>query len=162
MEVTVDIGGVAIIVADTAGLHETADFVEQIGIQRARQRVHEAKFSLCVLALPELVSHDSAVNMSKMVKDLHIPGKTFYLLNKSDLVSPSVATEVKAAFEQLLSLPIGTVWTASTSSGDQMENFLTGFSSALQERYVIERYLYGSLLTPAGFRLPKVRSARIP
>ncbi len=38
MEVTVDISGVAIIVADTAGLHETADFVEQIGIQRARQR----------------------------------------------------------------------------------------------------------------------------
>jgi len=72
-----------------------------------------------------------------MVKDLHIPGKTFYLLNKSDLVSPSVATEVKAAFEQLLSLPIGTVWTASTSSGDQMENFLTGFSSALQERLSI-------------------------
>ena len=38
MEVTIDLGGMALIVADTAGLHETEDLVEQIGIQRARQQ----------------------------------------------------------------------------------------------------------------------------
>ncbi|KLO08269.1 hypothetical protein SCHPADRAFT_922652 [Schizopora paradoxa] len=134
MEVTVDIGGVAIIVADTAGLHDTADFVEQIGIQRARQRVHEANFSLCVLALPDIVSHDGAVIVPKAVDELHMPGKTFYLLNKSDLVAPGVVMSAKAAFEHHLSLPNGTAWSVSASSGDQMENFLDGFSSALHER----------------------------
>ena len=38
MEVAVDIGGMAIVIADTAGLHETEDLVEQIGIQRAHQK----------------------------------------------------------------------------------------------------------------------------
>jgi len=132
MEVTIDIGGVAVIVADTAGLHETEDFVEQIGIQRARQRVDDAKFSLCVLALPDILSHIGAVKVPKVVEDLHIQGKTFYLLNKSDLVSPSIGLKAKEAFEKHLSLPTGTAWLASASCGDQMESFLGALSSALQ------------------------------
>lgn len=84
------------------------------------------------------MSHDGAVKIPKMVKDLHVPGKTFYLLNKSDLVESSVAMSAKAAFEQHLSLPNGTAWSASASSGDQMDNFLNGFSSALHERYEIK------------------------
>lgn len=80
----------------------------------------------------------------KAVKDLHMPGKTFYLLNKSDLVAPGVALSAKSAFERLLSLPKGTVWSASASSGDQMENFLDGFSSALHERYEMKVRLCAS------------------
>jgi tRNA modification GTPase len=35
MELSLDLGGLPIIVADTAGLRKTEDFVENIGIQRA-------------------------------------------------------------------------------------------------------------------------------
>jgi len=37
LEISLDIGGLPVLVADTAGLRETADEVEQIGIERARQ-----------------------------------------------------------------------------------------------------------------------------
>lgn len=34
LELTLDIGGLPVVVADTAGLRETDDFVEGIGVQR--------------------------------------------------------------------------------------------------------------------------------
>ena len=37
LELSLDIGGLPVLVADTAGLRETADEVEQIGIERARK-----------------------------------------------------------------------------------------------------------------------------
>ena len=37
LEISLDIGGLPVVVADTAGLRETADEVEQIGIERARK-----------------------------------------------------------------------------------------------------------------------------
>jgi predicted GTPase len=37
LELSLDIGGLPVLVSDTAGLRETADEVEQIGIERARK-----------------------------------------------------------------------------------------------------------------------------
>jgi tRNA modification GTPase len=36
LEISLDIGGLPVLVTNTAGLRETADEVEQIGIERAR------------------------------------------------------------------------------------------------------------------------------
>ena len=38
VELTLDIGGLPVVVADTAGLRKSEDMVEQIGIERAQQR----------------------------------------------------------------------------------------------------------------------------
>jgi tRNA modification GTPase len=43
MELSLDIGGLPVLVADTAGLRETSDEVEKIGVERARKA--------CVLAI---------------------------------------------------------------------------------------------------------------
>lgn len=37
LEVSLDIGGLPVLVSDTAGLRETANVVERIGVERARQ-----------------------------------------------------------------------------------------------------------------------------
>jgi tRNA modification GTPase len=37
LELSLDIGGLPVLVADTAGLRETTDEVEKIGIERARK-----------------------------------------------------------------------------------------------------------------------------
>ena len=38
LELALDIGGLPVIVADTAGLRNTQDVVESIGVKRARER----------------------------------------------------------------------------------------------------------------------------
>ena len=38
VEVTLDVGGLPVVAADTAGLRDTSDEVERVGIQRARAR----------------------------------------------------------------------------------------------------------------------------
>ena len=38
LEITLDVNGLAVNVADTAGIRETDDLVEQIGVQRTRGR----------------------------------------------------------------------------------------------------------------------------
>jgi tRNA modification GTPase len=46
IEVEFDLGGYAVIVADTAGLRATSDPVEAIGVQRTRQELHKADLVL--------------------------------------------------------------------------------------------------------------------
>ena len=49
IEVKLDLGGYAVVLADTAGLRETAEPVEQEGIRRAKARAAAADFRLLVL-----------------------------------------------------------------------------------------------------------------
>jgi tRNA modification GTPase len=50
VEVRLDLGGVPVTLADTAGLREAGDEIEQEGIRRARRRAEEADLVVAVLA----------------------------------------------------------------------------------------------------------------
>lgn len=43
LEITLDFNGLAVIVADTAGIRKTEDVVEQIGVERAHGRLDNTK-----------------------------------------------------------------------------------------------------------------------
>lgn len=80
IEEYVNIGGVPLKVVDTAGIRETADVVERIGVERAREVVSEADLILLVLdASAELTAED------KTVLDLLAGRQAIILVNKSDL-----------------------------------------------------------------------------
>ena len=49
IEVHCDLGGLPVIVADTAGLRESGDAIEQEGVSRARARAHEADLVLWLI-----------------------------------------------------------------------------------------------------------------
>ena len=49
IEVHLDLGGWPVVLADTAGLRETGDAIEQEGVRRARARADEADLRLLVL-----------------------------------------------------------------------------------------------------------------
>ncbi|KAG5635346.1 hypothetical protein H0H81_011649 [Sphagnurus paluster] len=136
LELSLDIGGLPVIVADTAGLRKTDDVVESIGIERAKNAVRGADVSLCVLALPDVLPSPSG-NMD--ASSLHIPEEmaelitqdTMFLLNKSDLSSTHTCTAALA-----LSYSQGhTAWAASLGTGEGTGAFLAGFARALHHRF---------------------------
>ncbi|GLQ35526.1 tRNA modification GTPase MnmE [Amylibacter marinus] len=87
IEVRMDIDGLAVTLLDTAGLRETEDQVERIGVERARQRASAA--DLRVFLTPDgsqidaevVVQPDDIIAVGK--SDLHPRGDGFRLSGKS-------------------------------------------------------------------------------
>ena len=82
VEQTAKVGDYTLLLADTAGIHETNDEVEQIGIEQALNRLNTADLCLAVF--------DTSVPATKDDKDLieKIKNKpTLLVLNKNDLNS---------------------------------------------------------------------------
>jgi tRNA modification GTPase len=70
IEVRMDIGGLAVTLLDTAGLRESEDRVEQIGIGRAIERAQAADLRVFLLGSP-----DEAPMMVPMLDDIVVLGK---------------------------------------------------------------------------------------
>ncbi len=80
VEQTATLSGLAFVFSDTAGLRESEDVVERIGIERARQALDQAAAVLAVLD----VSQPLTAQDESLLKEL--TGKhVFLVLNKSDL-----------------------------------------------------------------------------
>ncbi|GAA5867482.1 hypothetical protein JCM3774_002919 [Rhodotorula dairenensis] len=103
LELSLDFHGYPIVVADTAGLRETRDRVETIGIERAVERAASADLKICVLSLealfpvnPEETTSSSAPSppvlapIDALTLSL-IDRNTLILLNKTDSFSPTEA-----------------------------------------------------------------------
>jgi len=129
LELSLDIGGLPVIVADTAGLRHTNDVVESIGVERAKKAVLEADISLCVLSLQETTIDATGGPQMCIPPSLEplITSETFFLLNKSDLASTSII-DLPASLS-------GKAWSVSLSTGEGTKEFLDNFSTALQKRY---------------------------
>ncbi len=83
IEVHLDLEGLPITLIDTAGLRESADPVEQIGIQRARQRSKEADLVLWLSEAGSQVKPDEAL----------APVEFWTILTKSDLIYGGLAPD---------------------------------------------------------------------
>ncbi|KAF5361582.1 hypothetical protein D9757_011560 [Collybiopsis confluens] len=138
LELSLDIGGLPLIVADTAGLRATDDLVETIGIERAKHmqvydsitsQVQGSNVALCVLSLSEIYDPTtSTVNIPSSIKDLVTP-ETCFLLNKSDLLALSPPEKhVRNALGK-------NTWIASLETGHGTIDFLKRFEEMLKQRY---------------------------
>ncbi len=96
IEDTIIIEGVLFRFIDTAGLHETADIIEKLGIRKTYQKIEQADI---VLLIAEAADGAQAINESfaeirKQVKDT---GKTLLLIiNKTDLVAEKEIKELRS------------------------------------------------------------------
>ncbi|MCM1364623.1 MAG: tRNA uridine-5-carboxymethylaminomethyl(34) synthesis GTPase MnmE [Faecalibacterium sp.] len=80
VEQTVNLGAVLLHLADTAGIHETDDIVESIGVDRARQRIDRAGLILAVF--------DSSMPLNDAdteIMDLCKGKRAIAVINKTDL-----------------------------------------------------------------------------
>ncbi len=85
---TVALGAVTLRLCDTAGLRETADAVEQIGVERARRAMDEAELILAVLDASRPIEGEGAALLAELKKS---PATVVVILNKTDLAAAEVA-----------------------------------------------------------------------
>ncbi len=80
IEETVMLGDLKLCLADTAGLRDTADTVERIGVERSRKKMQAAALVLAVFD-----SSDDLTDEDVALLEALDPKKTVAVLNKSDL-----------------------------------------------------------------------------
>ena len=80
LEETITLGGFSLHITDTAGIRNTEDIVEKIGVEKAKQAIVDADFIIYIVD-SSIPLDDDDINIMKMIKDK----KIMILLNKSDL-----------------------------------------------------------------------------
>ena len=97
VERTVRLGDLTLRLADTAGLRQTDDVVEQIGVERAQARLQQARLVLAVFdgSTPLTPADEELMTLCK--------GKTAVaVVNKNDLPPAAVQEKIRAAFDRVV------------------------------------------------------------
>lgn len=81
---TIDLGGIPVRIMDTAGIRETSDEIEQIGIEKSRASVQDADLVFFVMDGSETVTEEDR-EIAEMLANAG--KKTIVLLNKQDLLA---------------------------------------------------------------------------
>lgn len=135
IEETVNVGGTLVRFIDTAGIRETSDMVERMGIERTFDKMTEADI---VLWLIDLTAYQAQYDELAEKIGVQVEGKQLVvLLNKTDLVSESTINEAKQYISGQLNnaVPTPMLLTLSAQSGsglDQLKQLLAASLSTLQ------------------------------
>ena len=88
------LGGIPIVLADTAGIRETEDYVERIGVEKSRRILNEAELAIVVLdGSAPLTEEDFEI--LELVK-----GRSYaIIINKSDLGSANIKNSLTGEFK---------------------------------------------------------------
>ena len=89
LEEQITLGGISLRMLDTAGIRSTADKVEQIGVERAKEHAKDADLILYVVDASVPLDENDA-----QIMELLRERKTILLLNKSDLQTVISAEEL--------------------------------------------------------------------
>lgn len=110
LEDTADVGGVTLRLYDTAGIRETGDKVEKIGVERAMTRIDNAELIVCMFDCSKPLD-DEEKSFIKIMKTTD--GEKICVLNKKDL-GEKLTDEDKALIED----SFANVVCLSASTGD--------------------------------------------
>lgn len=115
VEDTVTLGGIVLHLSDTAGVRETDDAVESIGVERAVKRLENAQLVLAVFDASRPLSDDDR-RLIALCKNKNAIG----IINKTDLVENYLTDELKENFRKLVFI------SAKTGDGkDRLEQAVT-------------------------------------
>lgn len=90
----VNVGGLALLLCDTAGIRESSDVVEKIGIERARKSIEEADLVFFVLDSSEEISAEDK-EIAENLKEKNV----ILVLNKQDKEQKLKADEIEKQLE---------------------------------------------------------------
>ena len=83
VEEQIRLGDVILRLSDTAGVHDTSDKVEQIGVERSLSSLEQADLILAVFDMSSPLSEEDEILLQKLPSQ-----KTIFVYNKSDNISP--------------------------------------------------------------------------
>ena len=113
------IGGVPVLLADTAGIHDTEDFVEKLGVERSRAFLDKAELIMVVMdGTSPLTADDETILTAVRGKN------TVFVVNKTDLAESMITNTLaqQAPRENIIEI------SAKTREGiDLLENWLKEF-----------------------------------
>ena len=117
VEVRLDLGGLPVIVADTAGLREGRDEIESEGIRRALARAKMADLRIVMVEASPAIKPDSQIR-SLLDEDAMV------VVNKIDLheVAPGTRVEDRQ------------VWPISVTAGTGLDSFLDALEKRVERR----------------------------
>lgn len=131
----VQIGGVRVLLTDTAGLRETGDAVERIGVERAKKALAEADVRALVLDSASPLTEEDQAALFGLAPQMIV-------LSKGDLAQRLTAADVRAAFGDV---PMVTVCATRGEGMEALRDALTAFvpadgaeSSALSQARHVE------------------------
>lgn len=85
VEDTVTLDGVTLLLADTAGIHDTVDPVEKEGVRRSRERLDTAALVLAVFDTSRPLTAEEKELAARLQEQQRSGRAVLFLLNKSDL-----------------------------------------------------------------------------
>ncbi len=147
----ISVNGISLHVVDTAGIHDTQDPVESIGVERSRNEALEADLILMVVDA-SIPLDDSDLSVFDMIKDQ----KALILLNKTDLTSVVKEDDIRKYTDRPI-IPISAkegIGIDAFKAYIQNE-FINGFLSYNDELFITNRRQY-QLLTDSVKSLKEV------
>ncbi len=143
---TINIRGIPVCITDTAGIHETENAIEQIGIERSKQSFQQADLILLMLDISEELSTEDQYIIE------HIGGRpTILLANKIDLGMKSTMDELRQF------LPNAKIIETSMTSDvgleqieDEIQNLVYNGKVAQGESVLVSNARHETLLASAG------------
>ena len=137
--------GVPLVLADTAGIRSTEDFVEKIGVEKSRQLLQDAELVICVVDGSEgLTAEDEAILAAASGKPCVI------IVNKSDLGLAVDLDELKERFGQdkVMTLSAKTL-TGVEAFSAWLKDYVYGSEGALSDGAYVQNARQERLLREA-------------
>ncbi len=116
IDVAMDLGGYPVVLADTAGLREVTDSIEEEGVRRARRRAEVADLRILVIDGQDEAGFRDSTDL--------VDGSTILVLNKADLGPASITTDGSAL----------AVFAISVQTGAGIDAFLEGLEAVVRDR----------------------------
>lgn len=137
--------GVPLVLADTAGIRKTEDYVEQIGVEKSRRLLQDAELVICVVDGSEgLTAEDEEILQAASEKPCVI------IVNKSDLKIDTTLQQLQERFGIDKVMPLS----ARTNEGIDrfaawLKNYVYGSEGTLSDGVYVQNARHEELLRQA-------------
>ena len=162
IEDTMHIGGYLFRFVDTAGLRETEDTIESLGIERSRSKIKEADIILAVVDGTR-ISEANQLDYIKSIWDEREERTVILLVNKSESLAEADRIRLSEALQTKLSTPTRPIFISAREGRgiDELKGELTQImetSGANEADLIVSNARHHQLLREAFDALQRMRS----